>query len=105
MRRSVRGEFEVDGDAELGQHLRDLRCEGEARSGGGRQLDDEPHIAAFALQAAEEIAAVIRQAAEFVPNEKIVACTNYGMAPMRRDFAVKKLEALAEGAALARAGE
>jgi len=37
-----------------------------------------------------------------VPKEKIVACTNCGMAPMRRDIAVKKLEALAQGVALAR---
>jgi 5-methyltetrahydropteroyltriglutamate--homocysteine methyltransferase len=37
-----------------------------------------------------------------VPKERIVACTNCGMAPMRRDVAAKKLEALAKGAALAR---
>jgi 5-methyltetrahydropteroyltriglutamate--homocysteine methyltransferase len=42
------------------------------------------------------------RATEYVPKEKIVACTNCGMAPMRRDIAVKKLEALAQGAALAR---
>jgi 5-methyltetrahydropteroyltriglutamate--homocysteine methyltransferase len=37
-----------------------------------------------------------------VPKERIVACTNCGMAPMRRDIAAKKLTALAQGAALAR---
>jgi 5-methyltetrahydropteroyltriglutamate--homocysteine methyltransferase len=37
-----------------------------------------------------------------VPRERIVACTNCGMAPMRRDIALAKLAALGEGAALAR---
>ena len=36
------------------------------------------------------------------PPERIYPCTNCGMAPMHRDVAVKKLEALAKGAALAR---
>ncbi len=60
-------------------------------------------VATDAIETPEEVAAVIRQAAAFVPKEKIVTCTNCGMAPMRRDIAVKKLEALAQGAALARA--
>jgi 5-methyltetrahydropteroyltriglutamate--homocysteine methyltransferase len=33
---------------------------------------------------------------------KLIACTNCGMAPMNRDIALRKLEALAQGAALAR---
>jgi 5-methyltetrahydropteroyltriglutamate--homocysteine methyltransferase len=37
-----------------------------------------------------------------VPKEKVVACTNCGMAPMRRDIAEAKLKALGAGAALAR---
>jgi 5-methyltetrahydropteroyltriglutamate--homocysteine methyltransferase len=37
-----------------------------------------------------------------VRREHIIACTNCGMAPMRRDVALAKLEALAAGAALAR---
>jgi len=37
-----------------------------------------------------------------VPKERIVACTNCGMAPMRRDVALAKLMALVQGAALAR---
>ena len=37
-----------------------------------------------------------------VPKERLLACTNCGMAPMRRDIALRKLEALAQGAALAR---
>ena len=55
------------------------------------------------IETPEEVAAVIAQAADYVPKEKIIACTNCGMAPMRRDIAAKKLEALAKGAALARA--
>jgi 5-methyltetrahydropteroyltriglutamate--homocysteine methyltransferase len=60
-------------------------------------------VATDMIETPEEIAAIIAQAADFVPKEKIVACTNCGMAPMRRDIAEKKLEALARGAALARA--
>jgi 5-methyltetrahydropteroyltriglutamate--homocysteine methyltransferase len=37
-----------------------------------------------------------------VAKERIVACTNCGMAPMRRDIAAAKLKALGTGAALAR---
>jgi 5-methyltetrahydropteroyltriglutamate--homocysteine methyltransferase len=37
-----------------------------------------------------------------VPREKIIACTNCGMAPMRRGIAEAKLIALGQGAALAR---
>ena len=59
-------------------------------------------VASDQIETPEEVAAVIMRATEYVAKEKIVACTNCGMAPMRRDIAVKKLEALAQGAALAR---
>jgi 5-methyltetrahydropteroyltriglutamate--homocysteine methyltransferase len=59
-------------------------------------------VATDRIESADEIAAVIGEALKHVPREKIVACTNCGMAPMRRDVAVKKLEALGQGAALAR---
>jgi 5-methyltetrahydropteroyltriglutamate--homocysteine methyltransferase len=39
---------------------------------------------------------------KYVAKEKIIASTNCGMAPMRRDIAVAKLQALGAGAALAR---
>jgi 5-methyltetrahydropteroyltriglutamate--homocysteine methyltransferase len=39
---------------------------------------------------------------KFVPKERIVPCTNCGMAPMRSEIAVAKLNALGQGAALAR---
>jgi 5-methyltetrahydropteroyltriglutamate--homocysteine methyltransferase len=45
---------------------------------------------------------VIAAAAEYVPAQRIIPCTNCGMAPMRRDIAVAKLQALARGTALAR---
>ncbi|MFY9693012.1 MAG: methionine synthase [Xanthobacteraceae bacterium] len=59
-------------------------------------------VAADKIETPEEVADVIAKAAEFVPAQKIIACTNCGMAPMRREIAAKKLEALARGAALAR---
>jgi 5-methyltetrahydropteroyltriglutamate--homocysteine methyltransferase len=59
-------------------------------------------VATDTIETPEDVAAVIARATEYVPKEKIVPCTNCGMAPMHRDVAVKKLEALARGAALAR---
>ncbi len=59
-------------------------------------------VATDKVETPEEIAAVINEAAKYVPVQKIVACTNCGMAPMRREIAALKLEALARGAALAR---
>ena len=43
-----------------------------------------------------------RRSDEIRAKEKIIACTNCGMAPMRRDIADGKLAALGEGAELAR---
>jgi 5-methyltetrahydropteroyltriglutamate--homocysteine methyltransferase len=54
------------------------------------------------IETPEEVAATIAQAARFVSPERIIACTNCGMAPMARDIAWGKLAALAKGAALAR---
>jgi len=39
---------------------------------------------------------------KYVPKDKIVACTNCGIAPMQRDIAAAKLIALGKGVALAR---
>jgi len=50
----------------------------------------------------EGIAATIGAALEYVPRERIIACTNCGMAPMRREVAIAKLAALGAGAELAR---
>jgi 5-methyltetrahydropteroyltriglutamate--homocysteine methyltransferase len=59
-------------------------------------------VATDKIETPEEIADVIGKAAEYVPAQKIIPCTNCGMAPMRREIAALKLEALARGAALAR---
>ena len=59
-------------------------------------------VANDAIETPEEVAGVIAAAAEFVPPQRIVPCTNCGMAPMRHDVAAAKLQALARGAALAR---
>ncbi len=59
-------------------------------------------VATDKIETPEEIAGVIGDVMKYVAKEKIVACTNCGMAPMRRDIAEKKLRALGKGAALAR---
>jgi 5-methyltetrahydropteroyltriglutamate--homocysteine methyltransferase len=59
-------------------------------------------VASDAVESAEEVAAVVAEAAKHIPKERILLCTNCGMAPMRRDIAYAKLRALADGAALAR---
>jgi 5-methyltetrahydropteroyltriglutamate--homocysteine methyltransferase len=59
-------------------------------------------VASEAVESAEDVVAVIEQAMKFVPPERILPSTNCGMAPMARDVALAKLEALGAGAALAR---
>ena len=59
-------------------------------------------VASDAVESPEEVAATLAEAAGFVPKEKIIASTNCGMAPMRREIAVAKLEALGAGAQIAR---
>jgi 5-methyltetrahydropteroyltriglutamate--homocysteine methyltransferase len=59
-------------------------------------------VASDKIETPEEVADTIGRALQFVPKRHLFACTNCGMAPMDRDIAVKKLEALAKGAALAR---
>jgi 5-methyltetrahydropteroyltriglutamate--homocysteine methyltransferase len=59
-------------------------------------------VASDAVETPEEIADTIRRALQFVPRERLFPCTNCGMAPMPREVAQAKLEALARGAALAR---
>jgi 5-methyltetrahydropteroyltriglutamate--homocysteine methyltransferase len=59
-------------------------------------------VATETVETPEEVAATIAEAARHVPAERIVACTNCGMAPMRREIALAKLSALAQGAELAR---
>ncbi|MGZ8260971.1 MAG: methionine synthase, partial [Caldimonas sp.] len=60
-------------------------------------------VASDVVETAEEVAATIASALRHVPAERLIPCTNCGMAPMRREIAEAKLAALAQGAALARA--
>jgi 5-methyltetrahydropteroyltriglutamate--homocysteine methyltransferase len=59
-------------------------------------------VATDKVETPEEVAGVIEAVMKHVPKEHIVACTNCGMAPMRRDVAEAKLIALGQGSALAR---
>ncbi len=59
-------------------------------------------VATDKVETPEEVAAVIGNVIKVAPKEKIIACTNCGMAPMRRDIAEAKLKALGAGTALAR---
>jgi len=59
-------------------------------------------VASDEIETPEQVAATLEAAMQYVPRHRIHACTNCGMAPMRRDIAQAKLVALAAGAALAR---
>jgi 5-methyltetrahydropteroyltriglutamate--homocysteine methyltransferase len=59
-------------------------------------------VANDAVETPAEVADTIGRALQFVPRQRLIPCTNCGMAPMRRELAQAKLRALAEGAALAR---
>ncbi len=73
-----------------------------------RQLDGKDvllgviDVATETVEPPEEVAAVIGEALRYLPRERIVPCTNCGMAPMRKDIASEKLIALGAGAKLAR---
>jgi 5-methyltetrahydropteroyltriglutamate--homocysteine methyltransferase len=59
-------------------------------------------VASAEVETPEQVADTIGRALQFVPKERLFPCTNCGLAPMSREVAVKKLEALARGAELAR---
>ncbi len=59
-------------------------------------------VASDVIETPEEIAETLGAALRFVSKERLIACTNCGLAPMRREVAEAKLAALAQGAALAR---
>ncbi len=59
-------------------------------------------VASDVIETPEDIADTIGKALQFVPKNRLFPCTNCGLAPMSREVAIKKLEALAQGAALAR---
>ena len=59
-------------------------------------------VASDVIETPEEVAATIGKALEFVPRDKLIPRTNCGMAPMARNVAAAKLNALGAGARLAR---
>ena len=59
-------------------------------------------VASDVIETPEQVAATIGKALEFVPRDKLIPCTNCGMAPMDRNIASAKLNALGAGARLAR---
>ncbi len=58
-------------------------------------------VASDTIETPAQVADTIGRALQFVARDKLIACTNCGMAPMRRDVAQAKLRALVEGAHLA----
>jgi 5-methyltetrahydropteroyltriglutamate--homocysteine methyltransferase len=60
------------------------------------------NVASDVIETHEQIADTIGTALQYVPKDKLFPCTNCGLAPMSREVAMKKLEALGLGAALAR---
>ena len=59
-------------------------------------------VASNEIETPEQVADTIGQALKYVPKHRLLPCTNCGLAPMDRDVALKKLQALVQGAALAR---
>ncbi|MBI5131391.1 MAG: methionine synthase [Rhodopseudomonas palustris] len=59
-------------------------------------------VASDQVETADDVCATIEAVMKHVPKSNIVATTNCGMAPMRRDIAEAKLAALGKGAELAR---
>jgi len=59
-------------------------------------------VASDTVETAEDVCKVIDDVSRFVARSDIIATTNCGMAPMRRDIAEAKLIALGAGAKLAR---
>jgi len=60
-------------------------------------------VSSFEAETPEQVAAVIREAGKYLSPEQITPCTNCGMAPLPRDLALQKLQALGAGAKLASA--
>ena len=59
-------------------------------------------VASDVVETPEQVADTIGTALQFVPKNRLIPCTNCGLAPMSREVALAKLDALAKGAALAR---
>jgi 5-methyltetrahydropteroyltriglutamate--homocysteine methyltransferase len=59
-------------------------------------------VASDEVETPEQVADTIGKALQFVARERLIPCTNCGMAPMDREVALRKLQALAQGAEIAR---
>lgn len=59
-------------------------------------------VATQSVETAEDVRATIQEAMQFADAERILPCTNCGLAPLPRHIAEAKLKALGEGAGLAR---
>ncbi|HXD41771.1 MAG TPA: methionine synthase [Ramlibacter sp.] len=59
-------------------------------------------VASDEIETPEQVADTIGKALQFVAKDRLIACTNCGLAPMDREVALKKLQALGRGAELAR---
>ena len=59
-------------------------------------------VASDDIETPEQVADTIGRALQFVARERLIPCTNCGLAPMDREVALRKLDALARGAELAR---
>ena len=60
-------------------------------------------VATDTVETPEEVAATLREALKYVDADKLYPCTNCGMAPLSRDVARGKLNALRAGADIVRA--
>jgi len=58
-------------------------------------------VASYEAETPEKVASTIIEATNYLPKEQIRPCTNCGMAPLPRDLALQKLQALGSGAKLA----
>jgi 5-methyltetrahydropteroyltriglutamate--homocysteine methyltransferase len=59
-------------------------------------------VASDEIETPEQVADTIGRALQFVAKDRLFPCTNCGLAPMNRELALAKLQALAQGAELAR---
>ncbi|MFX6608368.1 methionine synthase, partial [Acinetobacter baumannii] len=59
-------------------------------------------VATNQIETPEEVANTLRKALQFVDSDKLYPCTNCGMAPLSREVARGKLNALTAGAEIVR---
>jgi 5-methyltetrahydropteroyltriglutamate--homocysteine methyltransferase len=72
-----------------------------AQTGDKRVAVGVIDVASDDVETPEDVRATLEVARRYLPDERIVASTNCGMAPMNRAIAYRKLEALAAGTRLA----